>query len=32
MYKEDKTKFNDPKEWLNTDYDVSPVFRSFDEI
>jgi hypothetical protein len=32
MYVQDKTKFNDPEKWLNTDYKESPAFNSFDEI
>jgi len=32
MYAEDKTKFNDPEEWLNNNYDESPAFKSFDDI
>lgn len=32
MYAEDKTKFNDPEEWLNSNYTESPAFKSFDDI
>ena len=32
MFKEDKTKFHDPAEWLDSDYTESPIFNSFDEI
>jgi hypothetical protein len=32
MYGEDRTKFNDPEEWLKTNYSESPVFSSFDEV
>lgn len=32
MYDEDKTKFNDPQEWFNNNYDESPAFKSFDDI
>jgi hypothetical protein len=32
MYLQDKTKFNDPEEWLNTYYKESPAFNSFDDI
>jgi len=32
MYAEDKTKFNDPEEWLNSNYIESPAFESFDDI
>jgi hypothetical protein len=32
MLEEDKGKFVDPENWLNTDYRESPIFKSFDEI
>ncbi len=32
MFEEDKTKFDDPKEWLESNYKDSPIFSSFDEI
>lgn len=32
MYDEDKTKFNDPQEWFNNNYDESPAFKSFGDI
>jgi hypothetical protein len=32
MFDEDKTKFNDPEEWLKATYSESPIFKSFDEI
>jgi hypothetical protein len=32
MFDEDKTKFNDPEEWLKAPYSESPIFKSFDEI
>ncbi|HUX56744.1 MAG TPA: nucleotidyl transferase AbiEii/AbiGii toxin family protein [Bacteroidales bacterium] len=32
MYDEDKTKFDDPEKWLQTDYLESPIFTSFDDI
>jgi hypothetical protein len=32
MYLEDKTKFDNPENWLKSDYKESSVFNSFDEI
>jgi len=32
MFEEDKTKFNDPEEWLLSPYTESPIFKSFDEM
>ncbi len=32
MYLQDKSKFNDPEEWLNTYYKESPAFNTFDDI
>ena len=32
MYLEDKTKFDNPENWLKSDYRESLVFKSFDEI
>ena len=32
MYLEDKTKFDNPENWLMSDYKESLVFKSFDEI
>ena len=32
MFEEDKTKFDDPEEWLASKYTESPIFTSFDEI
>ncbi len=32
MYVEDKTKFDNPEDWLKSDYKASSVFNSFDEI
>ena len=32
MYEEDKTKFNDPQEWLISSYKVSPIFTSFENV
>jgi len=32
MFAEDKTKFEDPEEWLKAHYSESPIFKSFDEI
>ena len=32
LFEEDKTKFNDPVEWLASKYNESPIFTEFDEI
>ena len=32
MYEEDKTKFNDPQEWLISSYKMSPIFTSFENV
>ncbi|MCK4920701.1 MAG: nucleotidyl transferase AbiEii/AbiGii toxin family protein [Bacteroidales bacterium] len=32
MLVEDKNKFNDPENWLNSSYTESPVFVNFDEV
>ncbi|HUW91754.1 MAG TPA: nucleotidyl transferase AbiEii/AbiGii toxin family protein [Bacteroidales bacterium] len=32
MYAEDKTRFDDPDNWLKASYNESPIFASFDEI
>jgi len=32
MYVEDKTKFDNPEDWLKSNYKASSVFNSFDEI
>ncbi len=32
MLEEDKGKFKDPENWLNSDFKESPIFKSFDEI
>ena len=31
-FSEDKTKFDDPEEWLKANYSEAPIFKSFDEI